>query len=456
MWHPSCRKVVLSKLLLSNARLINDGEIRDMDVLIDGERIAKVATSIAAPESARVLDLDGAWLMPGMIDDQVHFREPGLTHKGDLASESAAAAAGGITSFIDMPNVNPQTTTRAALQDKYGIAKNRCAANYGFYLGATNSNIDEIKALKVGEAAGIKAFLGASTGDMLVDNPEALDKLFEHAPVIVLTHCEDSPMIWAAEAAARAKYGDDVPFREHPAIRSAEACLKSSTMASGLARKHDALLHILHLTTAVEMALFSGAHRSQKRITAEVCVHHLWFDESRYDELGAKIKCNPSIKRKEDREALIAALNDQRIDVIATDHAPHTASEKSGSYFHAPAGLPLVQHALLTLFDLALEGKFSLELVVDRACHAPADLFGIAERGYVREGYYADLVVVDPTRPYRVEASGLLSKCRWSPFEGHEFKSSIDTTIINGQVVYQNGALSGAVVGKKLEFGRAR
>jgi dihydroorotase len=456
MRDPACRKSILSKLLLSNARLINEGEIRDVDVLIDGERIAKVAASIAAPESVRVLDLDGAWLMPGMIDDQVHFREPGLTHKGDLATESAAAAAGGITSFMDMPNVNPQTTTRTALRDKYEIAKNRCSANYGFYLGATNSNIEEVKALQVGEAAGIKAFLGASTGDMLVDNPEALDKLFEHAPVIVLTHCEDSPMIWAAEAAARAKYGDDVPIREHPAIRSAEACLKSSTMASALARKHDALLHILHLTTAVEMGLFSSAHRSQKRITAEVCVHHLWFDESSYDELGARIKCNPAIKRKEDREALIAALNDQRIDVIATDHAPHTASEKSGSYFKSPAGLPLVQHALLTLFDLALDGKFNLELIVDRACHAPADLFGIAGRGYVREGYFADLVVVDSTRPYRVEGSGLLSKCGWSPFEGNEFKSSIDTTIINGQVAYQNGALSGAVAGKKLEFGRAR
>ncbi len=403
-----------------------------------------------------MLDLAGAYLMPGMIDDQVHFREPGLTHKGDLATESAAAVAGGITSFMDMPNVNPQTTTRAALRDKYEIAKHRCSANYGFYLGATNSNIEEIKALKVGEAAGIKAFLGASTGDMLVDNPQALDKLFEHAPVIVLTHCEDSPMIWDNEAVARKKFGDDVPFSEHPAIRSAEACLKSSTMASGLARKHDALLHILHLTTAVEMDLFSPAHRSQKRITAEVCVHHLWFDESRYAELGAKIKCNPAIKRREDREALIAALNDQRIDVIATDHAPHTAAEKANSYFKSPAGLPLVQHAVLTLFDLALDGQFGLELIVDRACHAPADLFGIAERGYVREGYFADLVVVDPAKRYRVDASNLLSKCQWSPFEGHEFRTSIDTTIVNGQIVYQDGALTGAVAGQKLKFGRAR
>lgn len=453
---PTRRKRLLSKLLLTNARLVNEGEIRDVDVLIDGERIAAIATSIAAPQGVTVIDLAGKYLLPGMIDDQVHFREPGMTHKGDLATESAAAAAGGITSFMDMPNVNPQTTTRAALRDKYGIAENRCSANYGFYLGATNSNIEEVKALKVGEAAGIKAFLGASTGDMLVDNPEALDKLFEHAPVIVLTHCEDSPMIWENEAAARKKFGDNVPFGEHPAIRSAEACLKSSTMAFGLARRHDALLHILHLTTAIEMDLFSSAHRSQKRITAEVCVHHLWFDESGYDELGAKIKCNPAIKRKEDREALIAALNDGRVDVIATDHAPHTATEKAESYFKSPAGLPLVQHALLALFDLALGDQFSLELIVDRACHAPADLFGIAERGYVREGCYADLVIVDPTRPYRVDASNLLSKCQWSPFEGHEFKASIDTTIINGQVVYRDGALTGAVAGQRLEFGRAR
>ena len=446
----------MSKLLLTNARLVNEGDIRDADVLIDGERIVKVGTSIAAPEGATVIDIAGKYLLPGMIDDQVHFREPGMTYKGDLATESAAAAAGGITSFMDMPNVNPQTTTRAALRDKYGIAENRCTANYGFYLGATNSNIEEIKALQVGEAAGIKAFMGASTGDMLVDNPEALERLFEHAPTIVLTHCEDSPMIWDNEAAAREKFGDDVPFSEHPAIRSTEACLKSSSFAVDLARRHDALLHILHLTTAIEMGLFSNAHRSQKRITAEVCVHHLWFDESRYDELGAKIKCNPAIKRAADREALIAALNDQRIDIIATDHAPHTAAEKAESYFKAPAGLPLVQHALLTLFDLAADNQISVELIADRTSHAVADIFGVQERGYVREGWYADLVIVDPRKPYRVGPSNLLSKCQWSPFEGHEFSASIDTTIVNGVVVCSNGSLSGNIAGQKLELERAR
>jgi dihydroorotase len=446
----------VNKLFISNVRLVNEGEIRDVDVLVEGDRIARIDSSISAPEGAVVIDGGGKYLLPGMIDDQVHFREPGLTHKGDLATESAAAAAGGITSFMDMPNVNPLTTTREALADKYRIAADRCTGNYGFYLGATNSNIEEIKALQVGEACGIKAFMGASTGDMLVDDPDTLDKLFEHAPVIVVTHCEDSPTIWANEDAAREKFGEEVPFTEHPGIRSAEACYASSSMAIDLARRHDALLHVLHLTTEKEMALFSSAHRSEKRITAEVCVHHLWFDESRYEELGAKIKCNPAIKRAEDRRALIAALNDGRIDIIATDHAPHTAEEKNGTYFKAPAGLPLVQHALLSLFDLAAAGKISLELLVDRACHASADLFGVQERGYVREGWFADLVIVDPAKPYRVGSENILYKCGWSPFEGHEFSASIDTTIVNGQIVYRDGSLTGVIPGRSLEFSRAR
>ena len=446
----------MGRILISNATLVNEGEIREMDVLIDGERIARVDSGISAGPGVEVIDANGKYLLPGMIDDQVHFREPGLTHKGDLATESAAAAAGGITSFMDMPNVNPLTTTREMLAKKYALAAGRCTGNYGFYFGATNNNIDEIRALQVGEACGIKAFMGASTGDMLVDSPEALDKMFEHAPIIVVTHCEDSPMIWANEDAAREKYGDDVPLTEHPYIRSAEACYASSSFAIELARKHDALLHVLHLTTAMEMPQFSNAHRSLKRITAEVCVHHLWFDESRYEELGSRIKCNPAIKRAEDREALLAALNDGRIDIIATDHAPHTYDEKQGTYFQAPAGLPLVQHALMSLFDLVASGSLPLELVVDRACHAPADLFGVAERGYVREGWFADLVLVDPAKPYRVSRENVLYKCGWSPFEGHEFSSSIDTTIVNGAVVYRDGSLTGAIPGQRLEFSRAR
>ncbi len=446
----------MNRLLITNTRLLNEGETRDADVLIEGERISKIGSSITAPDGVEVIDAEGRLLMPGMIDDQVHFREPGLTNKGDLATESAAAVAGGITSFMDMPNVNPQTTTRQALVDKYALAEDRCTANYGFYLGATNRNIEEIKALEVGEACGIKVFMGASTGDMLVDDQRALEKIFQHAPVMVVTHCEHSPTIWDNEAKARAEYGESVPMSEHPAIRSATACLKSSSVAVDLARRYDALLHVLHLTTAVEMALFSKAHRSEKRITAEVCVHHLWFDETRYEDLGTRIKCNPAIKAASDRAALVKALNEGRIDVIATDHAPHTLNEKKQGYFKAPAGLPLVQHALLVLFDLAARGEISRELVVDRACHAPADLFGVKERGYVREGWYADLVIVDPQRPFRVEKSNLLCKCRWSPFEGHEFSSTIDTTIVNGEVVYRDGEVTKNIAGQRLLFDRAR
>ena len=446
----------MKKLLITNARLINEGKVQDADVLINGERIEKIAASIAASDGTDVIDARGCYLIPGMIDDQVHFREPGLTTKGDLATESAAAAAGGITSFMDMPNVNPQTTTREALADKYRIAAGRCTANYGFYLGGTNSNIEEIKRLEVGEACGIKVFMGASTGDMLVDDPEVLEQVFAFAPTIVVTHCEHSPTIWENEAHAREQFGEDVPMTEHPKIRSANACLNSSSMAIDLAQRHDALLHVLHLTTAIEMGLFSTAHRSEKRITAEVCVHHLWFDETRYDELGTRIKCNPAIKAVADREGLLAALNDGRIDIIATDHAPHTEDEKANPYFKAPAGLPLVQHALLSLFDLAAAGQISLELLVDRTSHAPADIFGVPERGYVREGYFADLVIVDPQRPYTVDKSNVLYKCQWSPFEGHRFSASIDTTIINGGVVYRDGELTGLIAGQALDFTRAR
>ena len=446
----------MDKLLITNARLVNEGEIRDADVLIAGDRIETVASDIKAANGITVIDAEGCYLLPGMIDDQVHFREPGLTHKGDLATESAAAAAGGITSFMDMPNVSPQTTTRAALANKYEIAADRCAGNYGFYLGATNSNIEEIRRLEVNDGCGIKVFMGASTGDMLVDDADALDQIFEHAPLMVVTHCEHSPTIWENEAAAREEFGEDVPMGEHPRIRSANACLTSSSFAVELASKHDALLHVLHLTTAIEMGLFSTAHRSDKRITAEVCVHHLWFDETRYDELGTRIKCNPAIKTTADRKALVEAVNDGRIDIIATDHAPHTADEKNKRYFDAPAGLPLVQHALISLFDLAKRGQLTPEVIVERTSHAPADVFGVVERGYIREGYFADLVIVDPRTTYRVDGSNLLYKCGWSPFEGHEFSASINTTIINGQVAYRDGKLTGVLPGKRLEFSRLR
>ena len=446
----------MGKLLITNARLINEGEIRDSDVLVKGERIEKIDSKITADDDVQVLDANGKYLIPGMIDEQVHFREPGMTNKGDLASESAAAVAGGITSFMDMPNVNPQTTTRAALADKYKLAERRCSANYAFYLGATNRNIDEIRGLKVNEACGIKAFMGASTGDMLIDDPEALELLFQDAPVLVVTHCEHSPTIWDNEAQAKAKYGERVPMSEHPSIRSANACLVSSSLAVTLARRHDARLHVLHLTTAIELRLFSKAPRKDKRITAEVCVHHLWFDESRYEDLGGRIKCNPAIKTAEDRAALVEALNEGRIDIVATDHAPHLAGEKQRTYFKVPAGLPLVQHALLILFDLAKDKQITPELLVDRTSHAVADIFGVIDRGYVREGYFADLVLVDGKTPYTVDSSNLLSKCHWSPFEGVTFSSSIDTTIVNGHIIYQNGELSGDIVGQRLQFNRGR
>ena len=446
----------MSKLLITNAQLVNEGEMRDADVLIVGERIEKIGSGLMADGDTTVIDASGKFLMPGMIDDQVHFREPGLTHKGDLATESAAAVAGGITSFMDMPNVNPKTTTREALADKYELAKGRCRANYGFYLGATNRNIEEIKALQVGEGCGIKAFMGASTGDMLVDDPEALELLFEHAPVIVLTHCEHSPTIRDNEAKAKAEYGEDVPMSEHPNIRSANACLLSSSQAVDLARRHDALLHVLHLTTAIEMGLFTKGPRQGKRITAEACVHHLWFEESRYADLGASIKCNPAIKTEADRDALVKAVVEDRIDIIATDHAPHTISEKGKSYFKSPAGIPLVQHVMLCLFDLVGEGKFSYERIVDKTSHAVADIFGVVDRGYVREGYFADLIIMDPDKPSLVTDASLLAKCHWSPFTGHTFRSTVDTTIVNGSIAYQDGLLTGDQLGQKMEFNRAR
>lgn len=446
----------MRKLLITNAQLVNEGETRDADVLIVGERIEKIGSGLMADGDTTVIDASGKFLMPGMIDDQVHFREPGLTHKGDLATESAAAVAGGITSFMDMPNVNPKTTTREALADKYELAKGRCRANYGFYLGATNRNIEEIKALQVGEGCGIKAFMGASTGDMLVDDPEALELLFEHAPVIVLTHCEHSPTIRDNEAKAKAEYGEDVPMSEHPNIRSANACLLSSSQAVDLARRHDALLHVLHLTTAIEMGLFTKGPRQGKRITAEACVHHLWFEESRYADLGASIKCNPAIKTEADRDALVKAVVEDRIDIIATDHAPHTISEKGKSYFKSPAGIPLVQHVMLCLFDLVGEGKFSYERIVDKTSHAVADIFGVVDRGYVREGYFADLIIMDPDKPSLVTDASLLAKCHWSPFTGHTFRSTVDTTIVNGSIAYQDGLLTGDQLGQKMEFNRAR
>jgi len=443
-------------LLIKQARIVNEGRIAEADLRVRNGRIAEIGAGLAADERERVLDADGQYLLPGMIDDQVHFREPGLTHKGDMATESAAAAAGGITSFMEMPNVDPLTTNREALAAKYALAEGRVAGNYAFYLGATNDNIAELRAVTPAECCGIKCFMGASTGDMLVDNPQALELIFRDAPVLITTHCEDTPTIVANAKAAREKYGEDVPLSEHPAIRSAEACYKSSSLATGLARKHDARLHVLHLTTAKEMELFTPGPLANKRITAEVCVHHLFFDESRYADLGNRIKCNPAIKTAADREALLAAVAEERIDVIATDHAPHTIEEKTGTYFQTGAGLPLVQHALLTLLEHCHDHRLSLETVVRKTSHAPAELFGVRDRGFLREGYWADLVLVDLDHATDASDASALAKCGWTPFDGYRFRSRIATTIVNGVVAWQDGELTGAKPGVRLECDSSR
>ncbi len=445
------------QLLITNAKVVSDGKTVESDVLVSNGRIERIDSGQSVKPPVRVIDAAGRHLLPGMIDDQVHFREPGLTQKGNMATESAAAVAGGITSFMDMPNVNPMTTTREALAAKYELAAGRCHANYSFYLGATNHNIEEIKALQIGEACGIKAFMGASTGNLLVDDTDALERIFEHAPVLVVTHCEDSPIIWANEATAKSRYGDAIPMTEHPAIRSAESCLKSSSLAVNLARRHDAKLHVLHLTTAKEMHLFSTAPRDEKRITAEVCVHHLWFDASDYPRLGNRIKCNPAIKYAEDRAALHAALKAGKLDIIATDHAPHTRAEKQNSnYFKAPAGLPLVQHALVSLLEFVRQGEYSLEFIADKTAHAVADIYGVENRGYIREGYHADLVLVDMDKPWTVSPDNVRYKCAWSPFEGVEFGASIDMTIVNGQIAYEDGQLSDGAFGERLKMTGSR
>jgi dihydroorotase len=441
----------MKPLVISNARIANEGRVDDGDVLVVDGRIERVGAQLAVPAEADVLDAAGKLLMPGFIDDQVHFREPGLTRKGDMYSESTAAVAGGITSVMDMPNVKPPTTDRAALAAKYARASGRVRANYGFYFGATNDNIDEIRALQPEEACGIKCFMGASTGNLLVDDPEALEKLFADAPTLVVTHCEDSPMIRANEQAARERFGDDVPMSAHPSIRSAEACYKSSSYAIDLARRHGTRLHVLHLTTAREMELFEPGPIAGKSITAEVCVHHLYFDESDYADLGTRIKCNPAIKTAADRDALLAAVRDDRIDVIATDHAPHLAEEKNGAYFDAPAGLPLVQHALLSLFEHYHDKRLSLETIVSKTSHAVAEMFAISDRGFIREGYWADLVLVDPDGGTDVTPASVLSKCGWSPFEGRRFRASIDATLVNGVVAWLDGSLTGAISGQRLE-----
>jgi len=444
----------VSALAIVNASLVNEGRVVATDVLVRGDRIERVGPG-PVPADAEVVDLAGKHLLPGLIDDQVHCREPGLTHKATLASESLAAVCGGVTSFLDMPNTSPPATDRAALVAKKRIAAETCHANYGFYLGATHTNIEEIRRAGPEDACGIKVFMGSSTGNMLVDDPATLEAIFRDARLAVATHCEDTPMILEAERRAREKYGEEVPMSEHATIRSAEACYKSSSLAVGLARRHGTRLHVLHLSTGRELQLFQAGPIGAKRITAEVCVHYLWFDESRYADLGTRIKCNPAIKTATDRAALRRAVVGDVIDVIATDHAPHTLEEKARGYFDAPSGLPLVQHSLLMLLEQHRDGLYSLEKIVEKAAHNPAQLFGIEGRGFVREGYFADLVVVDLQGTTQVNPAEVRYKCGWSPFEGTEFHSRVLLTVVNGVSVYADGRPTGARAARALQF-RAR
>ncbi|MGN7810213.1 dihydroorotase [Flavobacterium sp. 22076] len=446
----------MNRILIKNAKIVNEGSIFDGDVLIENDLIVEVADSISLKTSdCIVIDAEGSYLMPGAIDDQVHFREPGLTHKGDIESESRAAVAGGITSFIEQPNTVPNAVTQEILEDKYQIAAQKSFANYSFMMGATNDNLEEVLKTNPKNVAGIKIFLGSSTGNMLVDREETLEKIFSSTPMLIAVHCEDETTIQNNLAEFKEKYGDDIPVTAHNLIRSSEACYLSSSKAVALAKKTGARLHIFHLSTAKEMELFTNKiPLEDKKITAEVCVHHLWFTDEDYKTKGNFIKWNPAVKTESDRKVLWEALNDGRIDVIATDHAPHTKEEKAQSYLKAPSGGPLVQHAVVAMFEAHHQGKISVEKIVEKMCHNPAKIFKIEKRGFIKEGYFADLVIVNPSKPWSVNSDNILYKCGWSPFEGTTFKSRITHTFVNGEMVYNNFKVKDIRAGKRLLFDR--
>ncbi len=444
----------MKKLLIKNATIINEGLRMEGDLLIEDALIVEVGGAIE-DAAAEIIDAAGKLVLPGVIDDQVHFREPGLTHKATIATESRAAVAGGITSFIEMPNTVPQATTQALLEDKFNIAAESSYANYSFMFGGTNDNLDELLKTDPHKVAGIKLFLGSSTGNMLVDDQEVLRKIFSSTKMIISVHCEDEATIRTNLAEAKAKYGDNIPIALHPHIRSEEACYLSSSKAIALAKETGARLHVFHLSTAKETNLFrNDIPLEEKQITAEVCTHHLWFDDSDYETKGTHIKWNPAVKTKRDKEALWKALLDDRIDVLATDHAPHTLEEKAQVYTKAPSGGPLVQHALLAMFEAHKSGRISLEKMVEKMSHNPAKMFQIEKRGFIRPGYYADLVILDPQKQEVVTKENILYKCGWSPFEGTSFQSSVSHTIINGHVVYQQGRFDETSRGMRLTFDR--
>ncbi|WP_119328008.1 dihydroorotase [Cysteiniphilum halobium] len=445
----------MSKYLIKSPTIVNENKIFVSDVLVKDGRIVEVARDITATPDTKIIDAEGLHLLPGMIDDQVHFREPGLTHKADIESESKAAVAGGITSYMEMPNCNPATVTIERLNAKKALASTKSHANYAFYLGATNDNVDELQRLRPGDACGVKIFMGASTGNMLVDNVKTLESFFANSPILIATHCEDTPMITQNEEKYRAQYGEDIPFDLHPLIRSREACIKSSTLAVSLAKKYNTKLNVLHITTKDELQLFAenkDIPLAEKRITAEVCAHHLFFSRKDYHTRGALIKCNPAVKEEEDRLALLQAVNDNVLDVIATDHAPHTWAEKHQSYFKAPSGLPLVQHALLSLLEHYHQGVFSLEKIVQKTAHAPATIYQVEKRGFIREGYWADFVLVDLNTQNHMSDVEAKSKCGWSPFSGLTFSSTIKKTFVNGILKYDHGRIVADDLGMALEF----
>jgi len=441
-------------LILKNCKIVNENNTLESDIAIKNNRIELIGSDINA-ESSEVVDVNGRYVIPGLIDDQVHFREPGLTHKGEIATESKAGLAGGVTSYFEMPNVNPTTTTNENLTKKFELASTRSLSNYSFHLGASNTNIEEIKKVDINQAAALKVFMGASTGEMLVDSIDALDDIFHYSPLIVVTHCEDQKTIVDNEKLFYEKFGNDLSAEQHHLIRNVESCYLSSSLAVSLAKKYDSDLHVFHLTTEKEMDLFTSGDVIGKKITAEVCVHHMHFNESYYSELGNQIKCNPSIKEESDRLALIKALHENKIDIIATDHAPHTWDEKMRDYRDAPAGLPLVQHGLQILMDFYHQDILSLETIVEKTSHNVAKRFQVKDRGYVREGYYADLAILDIDKPYTVSEENILYKCGWSPFSGKTFNSSIYMTIVNGHIAFKDGQVNENIpFGMQIEFDR--
>lgn len=450
------KKMSQNTILIKNTRLINEGKILDADILIEGDYIKEIAPTISAKSTdIQVIDAENSFVMPGAIDDQVHFREPGLTHKANIETESRAAVAGGITSFIEMPNTNPQTTTIEKLEEKFEIAAKSSYANYSFMFGGTNDNLEEIMKLDPTKVAALKLFLGSSTGNMLVDNPKVLEKIFSNTDLVIAVHCEDEGTIRRNTEKFKEEYGDDIPIKYHPVIRSEEACYLSSSSAIELAKKTGARLHVFHLSTGKETDLFSNKKPlKDKKITSEVCIHHLWFTDKDYEKKGTLIKWNPAVKTEKDRDKLWKALLNDKIDVIATDHAPHTMEEKSNVYTKAPSGGPLVQHALVAMMEAYHNGKISLEKIVEKMCHNPAILFDVEKRGYIREGYFADLVIVNPNHPWTVTKDNILYKCGWSPFEGTTFRSRISHTFVNGKLVYNNFKVGNVKAAKRLTFDR--